>query len=43
MDNSAAFGGIRDGAKDRLVMPKSTGFYQIVISILKFGELKSEV
>lgn len=49
MDNSAAFGGIRDGAKDRLVMPKSCGFYQIVSLILKFGagqvgcELKSEV
>lgn len=37
MDNSAAFGGIRDGAKDRLVMPKSCRFYQIVCLIFKFG------
>ncbi len=37
MDNSAAFGGIRDGAKDRLVMPKSCEFYQIVCLIFKFG------
>lgn len=37
MDNSAAFSGIRDGAKDRLTMPKSCGFYHIVWLIFKFG------
>lgn len=37
MDNSGAFGGIRDGAKSCLVMPKSSVFYQTVSLIYEFG------